>query len=484
MKVPLPPPSPAVKSSFIDPSKQPFYEPKTKAKQNDARKAADSNEAVSETQSGGLETLNSLESQCITSLPPSVSTKASDISSRACSSRKLGGLNLSAKSSEEALANEGRPEPPPVVAHENINESLAHTTLLVPPANTETKEQVGLEIVDMQQNSTLPEDRGSSLARRAVDSGKEENMPLLCIQNEKLSMGHSTNAETRKKADFPGEEKIVGDDQDTGDEPCVGNISPGCVQPTTCSSPCPQTEFISSPGQSSPQVLLAAKSGTTSGPEVEAADACQSGIHSVESSDAVQSDNEDRSAAQACPPSLDATKGLDGRSGSGPSATCVPIPSALPPARPHTLHAGGEEGGALGACKRCDERVEAQGCQRCLEMQAQIRSLRDTTVSLGESAAAATEEAGLLREALARARDTAQRDDRLRAENERLLDVVFTLKAELDHQPLGPDILRELQAVKENLIYVTIERDEMAKEVSSLKRSIEAAPKRRAGFFG
>jgi hypothetical protein len=85
-----------------------------------------------------------------------------------------------------------------------------------------------------------------------------------------------------------------------------------------------------------------------------------------------------------------------------------------------------------------------------------------------------TEEAGALRAELAAAREDCVRDERLRAENERLLDVVYALKEQLDREPLAPEVLRELQDVKERFILVTLERDELVKTIHGMRLAEQA----------
>jgi hypothetical protein len=116
----------------------------------------------------------------------------------------------------------------------------------------------------------------------------------------------------------------------------------------------------------------------------------------------------------------------------------------------------------------------AASCAKCAELKKQVAALRESTCLLGEATAAAAEEAGALRAELAAAREDCVRDERLRAENERLLDVVYALKEQLDREPLAPEVLRELQDVKERFILVTLERDELVKTIHGMRLAEQA----------
>lgn len=126
---------------------------------------------------------------------------------------------------------------------------------------------------------------------------------------------------------------------------------------------------------------------------------------------------------------------------------------------------------------------EAANCQRCNDLQRKVCTLQNTVLTLGESCAMATEEAETLRIDLEKDRDECVRDDRLRAENERLLDVVFTLKEQLDREPLTPEVINELQNMKERVALLTIEKDELVSCVRDLQNAerLRAASGRKSG---
>jgi hypothetical protein len=110
-------------------------------------------------------------------------------------------------------------------------------------------------------------------------------------------------------------------------------------------------------------------------------------------------------------------------------------------------------------------------CQNCEELQLKLATLQSSIMAMGESPALDAEEVVTLRAELSKAREECARDEHLIAENERLLDVVFTLKEQLDREPLAPDVLRELQHAKEKVIVLTIERDELAACVQVMKKA-------------
>lgn len=70
-------------------------------------------------------------------------------------------------------------------------------------------------------------------------------------------------------------------------------------------------------------------------------------------------------------------------------------------------------------------------------------------------------------------------DARLKAENQRLLDVVFTLKSELDRQPVKQEVLEELICVKAQLVTLREENDSLGRELAD--RSVKTKTKRRSG---
>lgn len=109
-------------------------------------------------------------------------------------------------------------------------------------------------------------------------------------------------------------------------------------------------------------------------------------------------------------------------------------------------------------------------CEMCKDLQKKLVTLQSSILNTGDSSALVTEETRLLRSELAKAKEECVQDDRLRAENERLLDVVYALKEELEHEPLAPDVLRELQSTKEQLAIVSAERDELAATLRSFEK--------------
>lgn len=109
-------------------------------------------------------------------------------------------------------------------------------------------------------------------------------------------------------------------------------------------------------------------------------------------------------------------------------------------------------------------------CHSCKGLKEKLAVLQNSILNADESSAVSAEEVGRLRLELAKAKEDCVQDERLRAENERLLDVVYVLKQELDHEPLAPEILRELQSTKEQLAVLMAERDELAANLRTLEK--------------
>lgn len=107
-------------------------------------------------------------------------------------------------------------------------------------------------------------------------------------------------------------------------------------------------------------------------------------------------------------------------------------------------------------------------CSRCANLQAQVANLRKEHLAMSETAMAAAEESSLLRDQLAEARKEYMQNQTQKMHTDRLLDVIFKLKEQLDHEPIAPELILELQTVKEKLLYMTIERDDLVKQMRQI----------------
>jgi hypothetical protein len=116
-----------------------------------------------------------------------------------------------------------------------------------------------------------------------------------------------------------------------------------------------------------------------------------------------------------------------------------------------------------------DDFVNPPSCPSCVRLQAHVQSLQAEGLELGEVAAAAIEYTKKLESDLATARIEAVQDYRIRAQNERLLDVIYALKKELDRQPVPEEILGELLEAKSSVALLRAERDELSRKIADAK---------------
>lgn len=142
-------------------------------------------------------------------------------------------------------------------------------------------------------------------------------------------------------------------------------------------------------------------------------------------------------------------------------AAPIALPVSPPPASP--------------LAKKKANLILDSSCSRCANLQTQLANLRKDHLAMSDTAIAATEESSLLRDQLAEARKEYMQNQAQTMHTDRLLDVIYKLKEQLDHEPIAPELILELQTVKEKLLYMTIERDDLMKQMrqTGSKRSSE-----------
>lgn len=151
-------------------------------------------------------------------------------------------------------------------------------------------------------------------------------------------------------------------------------------------------------------------------------------------------------------------------------------PSPTPPPPPPSLQAptnSVEKSEAENTVRKDPSTPRGNSCSKCSTLHAQVKTLRRDHLAMSEAAMSSADESSLLRDQLAEARKEYMENKTQKMHTDRLLDVIYKLKEQLDHEPIAPELILELQTVKEKLLYMTIERDDLALQI----RQMEAAPK-------